>query len=321
MPTLSIGAAAQQPAEPPRRTCSLATRGARPTSGPGGAGVSQLLPWGGGNYDVSFNSARTTTTNPLTTFTPSLTSSLQAVFSQPLLREFQTDPARAQLELAERNRDDCGSAAAGDDRADDGGCRDRLLVLVSACASVDVQQRSLDLALELERTNRARVDVGQSPPLDLVAARAEVAQRRENLIVARTDALAGGGYAADDWSSIRSARTSGPRGSSRRTSCPPSGRRRTSTPRSRRALGERPDMAEARKQIPISETNITLSKNQTLPDLRLQATYLTNGARRHRGCFAPAGSRAPSSAREDTSFGTRARPGVHRQTSRRGRSA
>src|SRR5206468_10654512 len=61
--------------------------------------------------------------------------------------------------------------------------------LVAARASVDVQQRSLDLALELERTNRARVDVGQSPPLDLVTARAEVAQRRENLIVARTDAL------------------------------------------------------------------------------------------------------------------------------------
>ena len=45
--------------------------------------------------------------------------------------------------------------------------------LVAALALVDVQQRALDLALELERTNRARVDVGQSPPLDLVAARAE----------------------------------------------------------------------------------------------------------------------------------------------------
>ena len=60
--------------------------------------------------------------------------------------------------------------------------------LVAAKALVDVQQRALELALELERTNRARVDVGQSPPLDLVAARAEVAQRRENLIVARTRA-------------------------------------------------------------------------------------------------------------------------------------
>src|SRR5206468_1201799 len=58
--------------------------------------------------------------------------------------------------------------------------------LVLAIANVAVQQRSLELSLELERTNRARVDVGQSPPLDLVSAQAEVAQRRENLIVART---------------------------------------------------------------------------------------------------------------------------------------
>ena len=55
-----------------------------------------------------------------------------------------------------------------------------------ARAAVAVQQRSLDLSLELERNNRARVDVGQSPPLDLVSAQAEVAQRRENLIVAQT---------------------------------------------------------------------------------------------------------------------------------------
>ena len=58
--------------------------------------------------------------------------------------------------------------------------------LVLARAAVAVQQRSLDLSLELERNNRARVDVGQSPPLDLVSAQAEVAQRRENLIIAQT---------------------------------------------------------------------------------------------------------------------------------------
>ena len=45
----------------------------------------------------------------------------------------------------------------------------------------------------------------------------------------------------------------------------------------RRALSERTDLAEARKQIENDDTNILLAKNQTLPDLRLQATYLTNG--------------------------------------------
>jgi outer membrane protein len=45
----------------------------------------------------------------------------------------------------------------------------------------------------------------------------------------------------------------------------------------RRALSERPDIAEARKQIQIGDTNVALSRNQTLPDVRVEATYLTNG--------------------------------------------
>ena len=45
----------------------------------------------------------------------------------------------------------------------------------------------------------------------------------------------------------------------------------------RRALRERPDIVEARKQIQIGETNIALSKNADAAGLRLQATYLTNG--------------------------------------------
>ena len=51
-----------------------------------------------------------------------------------------------------------------------------------------VQQRSLELAQELARENKVRVDAGQIPPLDLVQAEAEVAQRRENLIRANTTA-------------------------------------------------------------------------------------------------------------------------------------
>ena len=58
--------------------------------------------------------------------------------------------------------------------------------LKAALANVTVQQRSLELAEELARENKVRVDAGQNPPLDLVQAEAEVAQRRENLIRART---------------------------------------------------------------------------------------------------------------------------------------
>ena len=242
----------------------------------GAAGVGQLLPWGGGNYSVSFNSARTTTTNPLTTFTPSLTSSVQAVFSQPLLRDFRTDPARAQLDVTQRNREIADLRLQEDIARTSAQAETAYWSLAAARASVGVQQRSLDLALELERTNRARVDVGQSPPLDLVTARAEVAQRRENLIVARTDVLQ-----AED---VLRALVFNPKRPDFWTvhieaadAVPPVGPPPDVDAAVRRALSVRPDIAEQHKQIQISETNVTLSRNQTLPDVRLQASYVTNG--------------------------------------------
>lgn len=242
----------------------------------GSGGLRQLLPWGGGWYDVSFTSARTTTSNPITSFTPSLTSSLQAVFSQPLLRNFKTDAARAQLEISQRNRTiadvqlrERAAQVSADAEA-------AYWALVSATTAVEVQQSSLDLALELERTNRARVDVGQSPPLDLVSARAEVAQRRENLIVARTQALQ-----AED---VLRTLMLDPKRTDYWTvklepadRVPPVGAQPDVDTAVRRALAERGDLVEARRQIENSETSVLLARNETLPDLRAQATYLTNG--------------------------------------------
>jgi HAE1 family hydrophobic/amphiphilic exporter-1 len=242
----------------------------------GEAGLAQRLRWGGASYDVSFSNARTTTDSPITTFSPSLTSSIQAVFSQPLLRNFRTDAARAQLDLTGRNREiadvvlrDRVVRTANDAEA-------AYWNLVSAIAAVDVQRRSLDLALELERTNRARVDVGQSPPLDLVAARAEVAQRRETLIVARTVARQ-----AED--QLRTLVVDPKRTDFWSVRLDPAERVPTvgSLPdidaAVRRALGERSDLLQVRKEIQNTETLVALARNDTLPDLRLQATYLTNG--------------------------------------------
>ena len=46
----------------------------------------------------------------------------------------------------------------------------------------------------------------------------------------------------------------------------------------RRALGERTDLERARTEIQITDTTVALSKSQTLPDLRVQANYLGDGA-------------------------------------------
>jgi outer membrane protein TolC len=149
--------------------------------------------------------------------------------------------------------------------------------LVAAVSQVDVQQRALDLALELERTNRARVDVGQSPPLDLVAARAEAAQRREGLIIARTTArqaedlvrtLVLDSKSSDFWS-VRLETAD---------RVPPIGPPPDIDAAVRRALSERTDLQRARYEMANSDTAITLASNQTKPDLRVEANYLTGGA-------------------------------------------
>jgi HAE1 family hydrophobic/amphiphilic exporter-1 len=239
--------------------------------------IGQLLPWGGASYTAGLDAARTSTDSLLTSLNPELGAGLSLGFSQPLLRDFKIDPARAQLDVSQRNRQILGSryretsanTAAEAERA--------YWLLVAARALVDVQQRSLDLALELERNNRARVDVGQAPPLDLVSARAEVAQRQENLIIARTAALQ-----TED--NLRTVIIDPTRADYWTIRLEPAERVPVVGPPPdvdaavRRALGERTDLEQSRTAIQIVDTTVALSKSETLPDLRVQANYFGDGA-------------------------------------------
>jgi len=148
--------------------------------------------------------------------------------------------------------------------------------LKASMANVTVQQRSLELAEELARQNKIRVDMGQIPPLDLVQAEAEVAQRRENLIRART-----GAEDAEDalrrliidpadaalWR-MRLDPTDDPAG---RAPLPDVDAAVT------QALDARYDLARARRDLDNARTNVEFLGNQRLPDVRLQTSYRGNG--------------------------------------------
>lgn len=259
----------------PPSSIFLGTQGIRTDLWTGSAGVSQQLPWGGGSYDLSWTSARTNASLSLSNFNPAVTAQLQGVLSQPLLRGFKIDPFRAQVTTARRNQEiaDVGlqelgiSTTASAERAYWG--------LVLARASVSVQQRSLELSQELERNNRARVDVGQSPPLDLVAAQAEVAQRRENLIVAQTLVRQ-----AEDQLRVLILDPVRPDYWTVRLEpadlVPPVGPSPDVDAAVRAALQQRTDLVRARKQIDNADTAVSLARNEILPDVRLQASYVTN---------------------------------------------
>ena len=75
-------------------------------------GGSQLLRWGGGNLALGFNNRRQDSTSSFNTFNPQYNTTFSALFVQPLLRNFRTDPTRTQLRITAINRDIERAAAA-----------------------------------------------------------------------------------------------------------------------------------------------------------------------------------------------------------------
>src|SRR5215831_16207001 len=149
-------------------------------------GVRQRLPWGAGTWSISWDAARTTTNSLISSVDPTLQSGVELAFSQPLLKDRKIDASRQQYIITKRNQQNAELRLRESAVQTVAAVKRAYWSLKASVANVDVQQRSLELAQELVRQNRIRVEAGQIPPLDLVQAEVEVAQRRENLIQART---------------------------------------------------------------------------------------------------------------------------------------
>jgi outer membrane protein len=238
--------------------------------------LNQRLPMFGTSYSLGWDGSHTESNNFLNSYNPILRSGFSFNVSQPLLKDFKTDNARTQLVQSHYTRDIA-----------DAGLREQLVqttanvkstywALVSAIALVEARQTAVDLAGELARVNKAKVDVGQSPPLDLIAAQAEVAANQEQLIIAETavrqieDRLRVLIFDPTDrsmWNvKIEPIDT------------PPVGMMpidldgAVST-----ALKDRTDLARARTGVASAQANVALSTSQRLPDVRLNASYQASG--------------------------------------------
>lgn len=239
-------------------------------------GLQQRLKWGGGTWNASWDAARTTTNSPFTVFDPTTQSGLQVAFSQPLFRDRAIDSPRAQYVITKR---DLATSELRFKQAvvqTVASVKQAYWTYKALSANVTVQQRSLDLAQDLVRQNQARVKVGDAPPLDLVQAQAEVANRRENLIRAQA--------AAKDAEDVL-----------RRLMMDPADNAfwqvhldPVDTPTAETApidvdraiaaaLDGRYDLSMVRQQLDNTDTNIKLLNNQKLPDVRVEASYRGGG--------------------------------------------
>lgn len=239
-------------------------------------GVRQRLSRGAGVWSVSWDTSRTTSDSPLTSFDPSLQSGFQFAFSQPLLKDRKMDLARQQTIVSRRDLEGAELRVRESVVQTTAAVKQAYWTLKATIANVTVQQRSLELAEELVRQNKARVDIGQTPPIDLLQAEAEVAQRHENLI--RATAAAG-----DAEDRLRRLIIDPADVSFWRTRLDP-----TDEPVLDGVLpdvdsivaegfGARYDLARARMDLENRTTNVDFFNDQKLPDVRLETSFRSNG--------------------------------------------
>jgi HAE1 family hydrophobic/amphiphilic exporter-1 len=240
------------------------------------AGIRQRLHWGG-TYSVSWDATRTATNSLFSTFDPTIQSGLAVAFSQPLLKDRKVDTARLQTTIAQRNLKSSEHRVREATAQTTAAVKTAYWTLKAAQANIVVQQRSLELAEDLVRQNRARVNVGQAPPLDLLSAEAEVATRRENLI--RATAIAG-----DAEDRLRRLIMDPADASFWRVRLEPIdepvgvGTAPDMDAAIAGAVKDRTDLAVTRNDLENAQANVEFLDNQKLPDVRFEASYRAGGA-------------------------------------------
>ena len=240
------------------------------------AGLSQKLPRFGTSYSVSWNTVHTDSNSVLSSFNPLLQSGLSLNVSQPLMRDLFTDSARQQLTASRINRDIADTRFRESLVHTTAAVKSAYWNLVSAIANVGARTSALDLAQELVRINTVKVDVGQSPTLDLVSAQAEVAADEEQVIIAETAVKE-----AEDRLRLLIFDTSDRSVWNVRIEPVDSPPLATVTPdidaAVTTALKDRADLERARKDIETSATNLKSAGNARLPDVRLNLGYTASG--------------------------------------------
>jgi outer membrane protein len=238
--------------------------------------MSETLPWGG-NYVASWNNQRLTSTSLFQSYSPQLVSNLNLQYTQPLLRNFDTDQIRQQVALSRKVRDlsdiNLQNVIVQTVRS----VRNAYWDLVYAINNLKAQEQSLALSQQSLKDNQKRVEIGTLAPLDVLQSQAEVAANEQGVIIADaaikqaqdnlralildpanadfwtvafdpTDAASFADQAIDIDAAVRN------------------------------ALDKRADVRAAKNAIEQSTINIKFFKNQIKPDVNANVQYITTAA-------------------------------------------
>jgi outer membrane protein TolC len=237
-------------------------------------GANQQLPWGG-NYDLLWGSGRTKTNNAFDFTNPALGSYITASYTQSLMRNFSIDGARQQLLISRKNREISDMQLRQTVLATIRNVKSAYWNLSYAVASLAVQQQTLDLARESLKNSEARVKVGTLAPMEVIQSQAEVASREESVIRAQATVA----QTEDQFRAlIMDPQTPGFWDMKFELSDAPAFQAQVVDIDAavRKALDVRTDLTQQRKTIEENDITLRYMRNQTLPDVNVQASYSMN---------------------------------------------
>jgi len=235
-------------------------------------GIARRLRWGA-SYEVRWDGARLASSSVFSRFEPQLQSSVGATFTQPLLKNLAIDEARAEHQVSLHARDIADSELAA------AVASTRRVVLHAYWSWIytrdflRVQRESLALAQALLDGNRTRVATGAMAPVDVIEAEAEVARRREVILIAEKNvANAEDGLRMHIFepSDSRNADVLEPAASG-------PGDASDAADVLTLALRERLELKTLRSGLAIDAVSVRQFRNETLPDASLRVGYAVRG--------------------------------------------
>jgi outer membrane protein len=240
-----------------------------------GVGLSQLLPWGGA-YRANWNNNRDTTTSLFLNFSPQLQSAVNLNYTQPLLRDFKIDQVRQQVQLSSKLRELSDVQLQAVIVQTTRNVKTAYWDLSYAINNLTAQRQSLELAERSLRDNQRRVEVGTMAPIDIIQAQAEVATNEQNVIVAEAEikrnedrlrALIFDPDMANFWTTTLEP-----------TDAAPYEEQAIDVDAAiRNALDKRSDLNQIKNSLAQNDINIRYFRNQTLPDIAANVSYIATG--------------------------------------------
>lgn len=232
----------------------------------------------GTNFNMGFNTNRSSSNNAFATFNPSYLSGSTFTVSQPLLKARGLAITRAPIVIAQRNMKQ--SRANFQAQLNDAilNVINQYWSLVQAQKSLAVVRDALGLAEASYKRDKRALELGALPPLDIYRSESTVAQRRLQVIQAE--------YALkpleDQFRRTIAADLDSRAGAldlALTENAEPVGELVTEDIRSaiETAMANRPELEAARQQLANDDTNLQVASNNLKPDLSLSGFYTSNG--------------------------------------------